>query len=90
MHKENPCHAVTDSFKFKKLEKNRNWRAICTTTRKYYWSVNLERQKAVTGIKILTPNNVLTWLQVLLAQGKAENSLHKLKSEIRQILYHLH
>ena len=90
MHKENPCHAVTDSFKFKKLEKNRNWRAICTTTRKYYWSVNLERQKAVTEIKILTPNNVLTRLQVLLAQGKAENSLHKLKSEIRQTLYHLH
>ena len=38
------------------------------------------------GIKILTPNKVLTRLLLLLAQIKAGSSSYKLKNEIRQIL----
>ena len=42
------------------------------------------------GIKILMPNKLLTRLPILLAQIKFENNLHKLKNEIRQILYLLY
>ena len=42
------------------------------------------------GIKILMPNKLLTRLPILLAQIKFENNLHKLKNEIRQILYYLY
>ena len=42
------------------------------------------------GLKILTPNKLLTRLPILLVQIKAGNNLYKLKNEIRQILYLLH
>ena len=42
------------------------------------------------GIKILTPNKLLSRLPVLLAQIKAGNNSYKLKNEIRQILYLLY
>ena len=42
------------------------------------------------GIKILTPNKLLTRLPISLAQIKVQNNLYKLKKEIRQILYLLH
>ena len=41
-------------------------------------------------LKNLTPNKLLTRLPILLAQIKAGNNSHKLKNEIRQILYLLH
>ena len=46
-----------------------------------------KRQKTGTGIKILTPNKLLTRLPILLAQIKTGNNLNKLKNEIRQALY---
>ena len=45
--------------------------------------------KEGTGIKILTPNKLLTRLSILLAQIKPENNLYKLKNEIRQKIYFL-
>ena len=39
------------------------------------------------GLKILTPNKLLTRLPILLAQIKAGITSNKLKKEIRQILY---
>ena len=42
------------------------------------------------GLKVLTPNKLLTRLPMLLAQIKAGNNLHKLKNQIRQILYLLY
>ena len=43
------------------------------------------------GIKILTPNQMLSRLPISLAQLKAGNNSEKLKSEIRQLLYsHYH
>ena len=42
-----------------------------------------------SGLKILTPNQMLLRLPITVAQLKAENSYEKLKNEIRQLLYSL-
>ena len=42
------------------------------------------------GLKILTPNQMLSRLPITLAQLKAGNNSEKLKNEIRQLLYSLH
>ena len=49
-----------------------------------------EEVKEVKGLKILTPNKLLTRLPVLLAQIKAGNNSYKLKNKIRQIIYLLY
>ena len=45
-----------------------------------------ERQKG-QGLKILTPQQMITRLPILLAQLKEGNNSQKLKNEIRQIVY---
>ena len=42
------------------------------------------------GLKILTPDQVLSRLRITLAQLKAGNNSKKLKNEIRQLLYSLY
>ena len=42
------------------------------------------------GLKILSPQQMITRLPILLAQLKAGNNSQKLKNEIRQFLYHLY
>ena len=42
------------------------------------------------GLKILTPNQMLSRLPITLAQLKAGNNSEKLKNEIRQWLYYLY
>ena len=42
------------------------------------------------GLKILTPQQMITRLPILLAQLKAGKNSQKLKNEIRQLLYHLY
>ena len=42
------------------------------------------------GLKILTPQQMITRLPILLAQLKAGNNSQKLKNEIRQIVYSLY
>ena len=42
------------------------------------------------GLKILTPQQMITRLPILLAQLKAENNSQKLKNETRQIVYSLY
>ena len=42
------------------------------------------------GLKILTPNQILSRLPISLAQLQAGNSSQKLKNEIRQLLYSLY
>ena len=49
----------------------------------------LEQQKG-EGLKILTPNQMLSRLPISLAQLKAGNNSEKLKNEIRQLLYSLY
>ena len=42
------------------------------------------------GLKILTPNQMLSRLPITLAQLKAGNNSEKFKNEIRQLLYSLY
>ena len=50
----------------------------------------LKERKIGQGLKILTPNQMLSRLPITLAQLKAGNNSEKLKNEIRQILYSLY
>ena len=47
------------------------------------------RNKQAKGLKILTPDQMLSRLPITLAQLKAGNNSQKLKNEIRQLLYNL-
>ena len=51
--------------------------------------LNRENQLGL-GLKILTPNQMLSRLPISLAQLKAGNNSEKLKNEIRQLLYSLY
>ena len=48
------------------------------------------RNQQGQGLKILTPNQMLSRLPISLAQVKAGNNSEKLKNEIRQLLYSLY
>ena len=48
------------------------------------------RNQQGKGIKILTPNQMLSRLPISLAQLQAGNNSNKLKNEIRQLLYSLY
>ena len=48
------------------------------------------KTKQGTGLKILTPKQILQRLPIALAQVKAGNNLQRLLNEIRQILYSLY
>ena len=53
--------------------------------------LNFNQQKQEgKGLKISTPNQMLTRLPISLAQLKAGNNSEKLKNEIRQLLYSLY
>ena len=49
-----------------------------------------EKSTKAQGLKILTPNQMLSRLPITLAQLKAGNNSEKLKNEIRQLLYSLY
>ena len=51
--------------------------------------LELNRQQG-QGLKILTPNQMLSRLPISLAQLKAGNNSEKLKNRIRQLLYSLY
>ena len=50
----------------------------------------LAREQEGTGLKILTPNQMLIRLPIALAQIKAGNNSESLLNEIRQIVYSLY
>ena len=52
--------------------------------------LEFNRQQQRQGLKILTPNQMLSRLPISLAQLKAGNNSEKLKNEIRQLLYSLY
>ena len=53
--------------------------------------IEFDKQKQEgQGLKILTPNQILSRLPISLAQLKAGNSSEKLKNKIRQLLYSLY
>ena len=49
-----------------------------------------KQKQSGEGIKILTPNQMLSRLPISLAQLQAGNNSSKLKNEIRQLLYSLY
>ena len=49
-----------------------------------------QEEQSAKGLKIVTPNQMLSRLSISLAQLKAGNNSEKLKNEIRQLLYSLH
>ena len=49
-----------------------------------------KKNQSGQGLKILTPNQMLSRLPITLAQLKAGNNSDKLKNEIRQLLYSLY
>ena len=51
---------------------------------------NKLKQQEWKGLKISTPNQMLSRLPINLAQLKAGNNSEKLKNEIRQLLYSLY
>ena len=51
--------------------------------------LNSEKQPGI-GLKILTPDQMLSRLPITLAQLKAGNNFEKLTNEIRQLFYSLH
>ena len=48
------------------------------------------RNQQGKGVKILTPNQLLSRLPISLAQLKAGNNSEKFKNEIRELLYSLY
>ena len=50
----------------------------------------IQKESEGSGLKILTPNQMLSRLPITLAQLKAGNNSEKLKNEIRQLLYSLY
>ena len=50
----------------------------------------LAKEQEETGLKILTPNQMLKRLPIALAQIKAGNNSESLLNEIRQIVYFLY
>ena len=53
-------------------------------------SVAQRREQEGQGLKILTPQQILSRIPISLAQLKAGNNSDKLKNEIRQIRYSLY
>ena len=49
-----------------------------------------KQDRSGKGLKILTPNQMLSRLPITLAQLKAGNNSEKLKNGIRQLLYSLY
>ena len=53
-------------------------------------SAEQRRNQQGQGLKILTPQKILSRVPISLAQLKAGNNSQKLKNEIRQLLYSLY
>ena len=53
-------------------------------------TVEDQTEQEATGLKILTPKQVLQRLPIALAQVKADNNSESLLNEIRQIVYSLY
>ena len=49
-----------------------------------------KRNKRRQGLKILTPEQMLSRLPIYLAQLKSENNSENLKNEVRRLLYSLY
>ena len=75
-------------LKIKKSKIEENEKIINTVENCLYFN-QLEQQEG-SGLKISTPNQMLSRLPISLAQLNAGNNSEKLKNEIRQLLYSLY
>ena len=75
---------VAENRKFKVEE---NGKIIDISDRIVYFNQLEQKGK---GLKLLTPNQMLSRLPISLAQLKAGNNSEKLRNEIRQLLYSLY
>ena len=73
----------------KGYEKNEGIK-ISNIIHKIFNFISKERKLKGQGIKILTPNQMLSRLPITLAQLNAGNNSEKLKKKIRQLLYFLY
>ena len=71
----------------RKLTTDENEKIINIVERIFYLN---QLDQSRQGLKVLTPNQVLSRLPITLAQLKAGNDSEKLKNGIRQLLYSLY
>ena len=88
---ENRLPNLMEAFKISptgdaKQIKNRNNMLEIVGCILYFNQLNQSGQ----GLKIQTPNQMLSRLPIFLAQLKAGNNSEKLKNEVRQLLHSLH
>ena len=79
--------AIKNVSKNRKFKIEENEKTINIVERVLYFN---QLDQSGQGLKILTPNQMLSRLPISLAQLKAGNNSEKLKNEIRQILYSLY
>ena len=79
--------AIKNVSKNRKFKIEENEKTINIVERVLYFN---QPDQSGQGLKILTPNQMLSRLPISLAQLKAGNNSEKLKNEIRQILYSLY
>ena len=65
------------------LEEKPEYESIAERTK------SIRQNQSEKGLKILTPQQMLSRIPISLAQLKAGNNSEKLKNEIRQLLYSL-
>ena len=73
-----------------KVDKKNNRIIILNIVSKIFNFVAKEQKQQGQGLKVLTPNQMLSRLSISLAQLNAGNNSEKLKNEIRQLLYSLY
>ena len=73
---------IAKNFRFKKTKTLRD---IADLEREE--SAEQRRTQSGQGLKILTPNQILSRLQISLAQLKSGNNSERLKNKIRQLFY---
>ena len=49
-----------------------------------------QEEQSGQGLKIIPPNQMLSWLPICLTQSNARSNSEKLKNEIRQLLHSLY
>ena len=74
---------------FEEETENEKPNQILETVNEINFNKEIQKQQG-SGLKILTPNQMLSRLPISLAQLKARNNSEKLKNEIRQLLHSLH
>ena len=74
---------------FEEETENEKPNQILETVNEINFNKDIQKQRG-SGLKILTPNQMLSRLPISLAQLKARNNSEELKNEFRQLLHSLH